>query len=59
LKKEISKKTCSIRVKQGVLLFSIRTPKALPWAMCFWGFQPVLLTFDTPSYVLIGLSARL
>ena len=36
---------------QGVLLFSIRTPKALPWAMCFWGFQPVLLTFDTPSFV--------
>ena len=38
---------------QGVLLFSIRTPKALPWAMCFWGFQPVLLTFDTPSTYLI------
>ena len=33
----------------GRLLFSIRTPKVLPWAMCFWGFQPVLLTFDTPS----------
>ena len=30
---------------QGVLLFSIRTPKALPWAMCFWGFQPVLFDF--------------
>ncbi len=21
------------------------TPKALPWAMCFWGFQPVLFDF--------------
>ena len=36
---------------QVVLLFSIRTPKALPWAMCFLGFQPVELSFDTPSYV--------
>ena len=36
---------------QGVLLFSIRTPKALPWAMCFLGFQPVELSFDTPSFV--------
>ena len=35
---------------QGVLLFSLRTPKALPWAMCFLGFQPVELSYDTPSY---------
>ena len=33
---------------QGVLLFSIRTPKALPWAMCFWAFSPLCLTFDIP-----------
>jgi hypothetical protein len=33
------------------LLFSIRTPKALPWAMCFLGFQPVELSFDTPSTI--------
>ena len=33
----------------GRFAISIRTPKALPWAMCFLGFQPVLLTFNTPS----------
>ena len=39
---------------RGVLLRLLTHPP-----MCFWGFQPVLLTFDTPSYVLIGLSARI
>ena len=29
----------------GRFAISIRTPKALPWAMCFWGFQPVLFDF--------------
>ena len=42
---------------QGVLLFSIRTPKALPWAMCFLGFQPVELSFDTPYYIINPYSA--
>ena len=44
---------------QGVLLLSIRTPKALPWAMCFLGFQPVELTFNTPSFHILNADAAL
>ena len=33
---------------QGVLLLSIRTPKALPWAMSLLGFQPALFGLSHP-----------
>ena len=32
---------------------------ALPWAMCFLGFQPVELSFDTPSFHILNADAAL
>ena len=42
---------------QGVLVVINLTPRAVPWAMCLLGFQPVKLSFVMPWALLFAFDS--